>query len=451
MNPVNPVITAPELRELGRTHGTPALLSRLVAGQRTRRLLLLRALLDAAEAAPPAAARRLRDHWSLLETADRAAPDAVREVLHYPLVGPWAERSLRLLTAPTPHLSRTLSHLGALAASAAARAAIPFTLHLPAPDGLLSLPTLGAVRCGAAAATVTMPPSADRLTITPDRGRPLVIHRRPRGTWRSPDPRWRPLQLFATGSRFVPLDDLDPYRSADSRMETYGLSAAERLSDQDLDRWRDGWHDALPLLHIGDGQRAVDLEQLLFCVVPLALPAAAIRGGSAHCSGTRRETFGAVLSSVPHRAPNLATTMVHELQHGKLGALSHLVPLHTADNQTRHWAPWRPDPRPFEGLLQGAYSHLALAEYWQTFAMDAKEECAREHAWVEHSRCREQIGAALPTLAGSGSLTEAGRVLVTEMAAHLGRLKEIPPPSGHLVRAAAYVKESRRAWRRQYG
>ncbi|WP_329312593.1 HEXXH motif domain-containing protein [Streptomyces sp. NBC_01262] len=442
------MITASELRELGRTHGTPALLTRLVAGQRTRRLLLLRALLDAAAVLPPAAARRLHDHWSLLETADRAAPDAVREVLHYPLVGPWAERSLRLLTAPTPapHLSRDLSHLGALAASAAARAAIPFTLHLPAPDGLLSLPTMGAVRCSAAAATVTMPPSNDRLTITPDRGRPLVIHRRPRGTWRSPDPRWRPLHHFASGSRFVPLDDLDPYRAADSDMETYGLSAAQPLSAHDLDNWRDGWHNALPMLHIGDGQRAVDLERLLFCVVPLDPPPTASRERG-HCSGTRRETFGAVLSSTPLRAGYLAATMVHELQHAKLGALAHLVPLHTADGQPCHWAPWRPDPRPFEGLLQGAYSHLALAEYWQAFALDTKEEPLKEHAWAEHSRCREQVGAVLPTLLGSRSLTEAGRVLMTEMAAHLGRLKDIPPPSGHLVRAAAYVQQSRRVWR----
>jgi HEXXH motif-containing protein len=446
---MNPVITAPELRELGRTHGTPALLSRLVAGQRTRRLLVLRALLDAAEAAPPAAAKRLRDHWALLETADRSAPEAVREVLHYPLVGPWAERCLRLLTAPTPHLSRDLAHLGALAASAAARAAIPFTLHLTAPDGLLSLPTMGAVRCGAPAATVTMPPSADRLTITPDRGRPLVIHRRPHAAWRSPDPRWRPLHLFATGSRVVPLDDLDPYRAADGGMETYGLSAAERLSAHDLDSWREGWHDALPMLHIGDGQRVVDLEQLLFCVVPLESPAKT--SGASHCSGTRLDTFGAVLSSTPQRAGYLAATMVHELQHAKLGALAHLVPLHTSDPQPRHWAPWRPDPRPFDGLLQGTYSHLALAEYWQAVALDTKEEPLKEHAWAEHSRCREQVGAVLPTLVGSRSVTEAGRVLMTEMAAHLGRLKDIPPPSGHLVRAAAYVKESRRAWRRLYG
>jgi hypothetical protein len=97
------------------------------------------------------------------------------------------------------------------------------------------------------------------------------------------------------------------------------------------------------------------------------------------------------------------------------------------------------------------YSHLALAEYWQAFALDSKEERLKEHAWAEHSRCREQLGAVLPTLVGSRSLTEAGRELATGMAAHLDRLKDIPPPSGHLVRATAYVKESRRAWRRANG
>jgi len=233
-------------------------------------------------------------------------------------------------------------------------------------------------------------------------------------------------------------------------METYGLSASGPLGAQDLENWREGWRDALPLLRIGDGQRAVDLEQLLSCVVPLDPPPTASPGrGVPHCSGTRRETFGAVLSSTPQHAGYLAATMVHELQHAKLGALAHLVPLHTADGEPRHWAPWRPDPRPFDGLLQGAYSHLALAEYWQAFALDAKEEPLKDHAWVEHSRCREQVGAVLPTLAGSRSLTEAGRELMTGMAAHLDRIRDISPPSGHLVRAAAYVKESRRAWRRQ--
>ncbi|MYZ40300.1 HEXXH motif domain-containing protein, partial [Streptomyces sp. SID4917] len=92
------------LRELGRTEGGSEALGLLVRDQHTRRLVLLRALLDAAEAAPPAlcppeALDRLRQDWALLEAAERADRTAVRAVLLYPLAGPWAQRCLRGLTA----------------------------------------------------------------------------------------------------------------------------------------------------------------------------------------------------------------------------------------------------------------------------------------------------------------------------------------------------------------
>lgn len=67
------------LAELGRTEGGTDTLALLVRDQDTRRLLLLRAVLDAADAADPAVCSagqkaRLRDDWALLAEADRAAP-----------------------------------------------------------------------------------------------------------------------------------------------------------------------------------------------------------------------------------------------------------------------------------------------------------------------------------------------------------------------------------------
>jgi len=66
---------------LGSTGGDPHALALLSGAQRTRRLLVLRAVLDAVCGAPPgalpagAADRMLRD-WRLLEAADRAGPSA---------------------------------------------------------------------------------------------------------------------------------------------------------------------------------------------------------------------------------------------------------------------------------------------------------------------------------------------------------------------------------------
>lgn len=454
------------LRELGRSEGGEAALRLLVDDQRVRRLLLLRALLDAvggagARTVPGPAAARLLGHWSLLEAADRADRNATREVVHYPLLGPWIRRALRGLAAavPPPDLLPDLEHLGAVAAAAAARARLPFTLRLRAPGGWLALPTLGGYAFPEGGGDRHAPPTelqlgfADgRLILRPPSGAPAVLLPRPDGSWESAAPGWRPLRHLTGGPRPVLLDDLDPFRTADSGLERHGLRPAEPLTTADRASWQAAWAGAWPLLERGGQSRVTEARVLLDCVVPLAPPpnAGAHGSGAAHCSGTRREAFGAVLSSTPQTPAFLAATLVHELQHAKLAALAELTVLHTDDGAARHWAPWRPDPRPFDGLLQGTYSHLALADYWHRFARSADSALERHTAWAEHSRCREMVGAALPTLLGSRTLTPHGRILVAEMADRLTRLRERPPPEGYLARAGAYVETSRTMWRRHH-
>ncbi|MFF9036018.1 HEXXH motif domain-containing protein [Streptomyces sp. NPDC014892] len=449
---MRPVIGESELRELGRTHGSPKLLAQLADGQRTRRLLLLRALLDAADEAPAPTAARVREHWQLLESAERCSPEAARRVVHYPLVGTWAAYSLRLLLhgAAAGQLD-DLAHLGAIAAAAAARAGLAFRLRLPSKDGMLCLPTLGALRCPGSA-QVTISGTGTRLRLTPDRGRTTEIRcgAGDHATWRSSDSRWKPLSQLGGVGRPVLLDDADRYRVLGGDGE--GTPSGTSLDHRQQERWQRTWHETLPILHVGGDQRPTDLDALLDCVVPLADQSAVSPhgAGATHRSGTRHNAFGAVLSSQPSGPQSFAATLVHELQHTKLSALSELVPLHTADNRPRHWAPWRPDPRPFEGLLHGCYAHLALSAHWQTVALAAKDPADRDRGWAEHARCREQINAVLPLLAGSRHLTPNGRVLVAEMEDHLARLKEIPPPDGHVIRAGAYVETAWAVWRRRH-
>ncbi|MFF2325350.1 MULTISPECIES: aKG-HExxH-type peptide beta-hydroxylase [unclassified Streptomyces] len=450
------------LRRLGRTEGDADTLHVLVRGQDTRRLLLLRALLDAAEAAPATvcprrALDRLRQDWALLETAERADRNAVRTVLLHPLTGPWAQRCLRGLTGPVPgpELRTDLDHLSALAAAAAIRAGAPFTTRLTAHDGLLPLPTLGAVRTAPGPVDIAF--SAGELTVRPHDGRPpLAVHAQRDGTTGSADPRWLPvlaLPAVLPGTGPVPLDDVDPYRTDGGGPRHHGLSAATHIDDQERKAWTESWSGLEPLLRIGGEHRVTEASVLLRCLVPLGPPPGSGPGGegAAHCSGTRREAFGAVLSSKPATPAYFASTLVHELQHTKLAALGALVPLHHEDAAPRHFAPWRSDPRPFDGLLQGAYSHIALADYWQRFALGAQRVTHRDLAWAEHARCREQVGAVLPVLAGSAALTREGRVLVNEMITLYHRLDDCPPPTGHLARAQAYVATARVIWQQRNG
>lgn len=282
------------------------------------------------------------------------------------------------------------------------------------------------------------------------------MHAHEDGTTSSPDPRWLPalsLPAVLPGAGPVPLDDLDPYRTAGSGLERHGLSGAVNIDDSERKAWTESWSGVEPLLRIGGEHRVTEAAVLLRCLVPLGPPPGSgpTGQGAAHCSGTRREAFGAVLSSKPATPAYFASTLVHELQHTKLSAVAALVRLHHEDAAPRHFAPWRSDPRPFDGLLQGAYSHIALADYWQRFALGAERVTHRDLAWAEHARCREQVGAVLPVLAGSGALTAEGRVLVNEMITLYDRLADCPPPTGHLARAQAYVSTARVIWQQRNG
>jgi HEXXH motif-containing protein len=466
-------VPEPILRELGRTEGGPEALALLVRDQDTRRLVLLRALLDAAEDAPaavcpPESLDRLHRDWTLLETAERADRVAVRTALLYPLAGPWAQRCLNGLTSPTrppvPPTTRPvpppgplpadLAHFSALAASAAIRTGTAFAGRLTAHDGLLVLPALGALR------TAQGPPhpvdvtlSGDEVTLRQHDEATVTLRREAGGTV-CDDPRWLPvltLPPVRPGAAPVPLDDIHPYRTARRGREGYGPSAFTGPDDKERGDWALVWTGLESVLGIGGTHRPAEAAALLRCLVPLAQPSGpgADGAGTAQYSGTRREAFGAVLTSRPASPGHFAATLVHELQHTKLSALGALVPLHHEDGAQRHFAPWRPDPRPFDGLLQGAYSHLALADFWQRFALGAERVVHRDQGWAEHARCRAQLGAVLPTLAGSGALTREGRVLVDEMITMYHQLSDNPPPAGHLARAASYVRTARMIWQQR--
>lgn len=378
--------------------------------RRSKRLLLLRAVLDAA---PGGRSGQAADHWALLEEAERHDPAAVRDVLHYPATGVWAEETLRRLHAPAGP-PPDLGHLGALAAAAALRAGIAFTHTLRPPHGRLVLPTLGLLR----------PDRPGRLTLT-------------ERSWDPEDPTVLPLHTLPGGR--TALDDIDPYRAPGPGRPGPGpgrpasVRPARRLTPKGHKRWDTQWTGALTLLQRYDTVRAEETVQLLRSVVPLA-------GGSRSNGATLPAAAGSVLARA-QAPPALAATLVHEVQHGKLTALADVLTLHTADRTPRHWAPWRSDPRPLEGLLHGAYAHLALAGYWQRAAL-----YGARGAWAQHARIRAQVAAVLPVLRAHEQLTSTGREFTDAMIAAERAMDELPPPGGHHAAARRAVDLERRAW-----
>ncbi|MFE0513410.1 aKG-HExxH-type peptide beta-hydroxylase [Streptomyces sp. NPDC058964] len=458
------------LDELGRTEGSPDTLALLTRDQDTRRLLLLRALLDAADAAvlPAAARTRLFDDWALLTEADRALPagrtpadpaghrgaSPARTRLLYPLAGPWALRCLRGLDRadgpPSPdgsrELARSLAHFSALAAVSAARAGIPFTIRLTAHDGVLVLPSLGSLHTATRGdTTVEMVSREGRLVLRQrDAADAVVFPESGFGAW-SGTLAWTPAHALPglTGEAGpVPLDDLDPYRVARGEPRHPTQSGPTTLDDAERKRWLQVWSGTAAALRAGGAHRLTEALALLRCLVPLEMPPGDGRGGS---SATRREAFGALLSSLPPTPVAFAAMLVHELQHTKLGALGDMVTLHQSGSEARYFAPWRPDPRPYDGLLHGAYAHLALADFFQRRAL-AGDGAHTESAWAQHARYRAQVGAVLPALVGSPQLTVEGRRFVDQMVVAHERMAAHPAPRGHVARAEAYLKAARTLW-----
>ncbi|WP_333744464.1 aKG-HExxH-type peptide beta-hydroxylase [Streptomyces ardesiacus] len=499
-----PVVPEQALLELARTEGGPDTLALLVRDQDTRRLLLLRAVLDAAEAAErsvctTAQKARLREDWALLTEADRmpaadATPDPghrrghaatrgdrdrralpgagsaqapasfanpARARLFHPLTGPWARSCLRGLdAAPGPaegerglRLRRDLAHFSAIAAVVAAGAGIPFSTRLTARAGVLALPSLGALhtaRSGDVPVDVTC--ADGRLVLRQADAPDVTVHLESgAGAW-SGALAWTPahaLPGLTPAAPPLPLDDLDPYRELPPGPRHGNLRTPLALDDAERKRWLQAWSGTALALRLGGAQRLAEAGALLRCLVPLETPPD-VGTGRGSCSATRREAFGGLLSSTPPDSVTLAATLVHELQHAKLAALGDLVTLHRAGPAARYFAPWRTDPRPYDGLLQGTYSHLAMAAFYQRRALVGGLP-DRDWAWAQHARYRAQVGAALPALVGSPDLTVRGRRFVDEMAAAHGRMADHPAPRGHVARAQAYVASARALWNQRHG
>lgn len=336
---IRPAVPDRALVELARTETGADTLALLVRDQDTRRLLLLRAVLDAAEAADPAVCSpgrkaRLREDWALLAEADRPtppgtslpasgtslpapgtpppAPGAVlspaRARLFDPLTGPWALSCLRGLDdrtgPPDEHrvrrLRQDLAHFGAIAAVAAARADIPFTVRLTARAGTLTLPSLGSLHTAAAGdAPVDVTHRAGRLVLRQPGAPDAVVHLESGiGAW-SGALAWTPVHALpglTPSTAPVPLDDVDPYRVAPGLgLRTPGGPAA--LDDADGKRWLQAWSGTEAALRTGGEHRVAEAVALLRCLVPLERPPGA--GGRDSRSATRREAFGALLSSTP--------------------------------------------------------------------------------------------------------------------------------------------------------
>ncbi|NUP02582.1 MAG: HEXXH motif domain-containing protein [Nonomuraea sp.] len=416
MTPAPLVVPARVFADLSRGRATPEACDLLVRAQHSKHLLLLRLVLDETVRRGHPQAAAARDAYDLLTAVESAAPDATARVIRYPAVGTWALRTVwHLLQGhPAERCGAAQPYrLAGLAASAALLGGVDVTVDLPAPSGLIHLP--GAGRLAVPRARTV------RLRVHPGgvavRGAPAVLH---------------PLRTVDAPPGAV-LDDVDPFRFPP------GARLARRLSSERLAAWAGplaaGWD--LLLAHHPDV--AVAVGRLISVLVPLTSTRRRMSSASS------RACFGGVALSRPPDPLNAALTLAHEVRHVTLSALIDLLPLVGPDNGL-YYAPWRDDPRPLHGLLQGTYAFMGVAEFWER----QRHLDTGLGAHARFARWRDAAAETVPVLLASGGLTELGQEFVMGMGDRLDELakESVPPHAATLAHRAAARHRDR--WRRAH-
>jgi HEXXH motif-containing protein len=311
-----------------------------------------------------------------------------------------------------------------VAAAAAIRAGIDAEIEVPITDGAVVLPSLGV-------ATVT--------------GATAIVRTKTAEIWsgdscvevRAGAPGWQELRTIQTGSLAAVIDDLDPFRMPAADGEPTARLTPVQVSDFAASL-REGWEVLSP-------ESAAQIAAVVTVIVPYKAP----RGG--RVSTTSPQTFGTVAMSRQPDKYSCAETLIHETQHLKLCALLDLVELTAPDDGQRYYAPWRTDPRPASGLLQGAYAFLGVSGFWREQFKQTPELAVRRRAQAEFARWRDGAALVVDTLLRSGQLTEAGRDFAAEMARVLGAWQRERVPGEALVVAQQKAERHLAQWHADNG
>ncbi|WP_068923386.1 FxsB family cyclophane-forming radical SAM/SPASM peptide maturase [Planobispora rosea] len=423
-------IPARTFSELAAGQGGASAVAQLAAAQRSKHILLVRGVLETARQVGHPRAASVRRAYDLLAAVQRDHPEAVDAVLRHPSVGAWARHTVTALV--TGREDAAPEQLAGLAAAAAIRSGTVCEIDVPAVEGVVTLPSLGQAVLAPTLSRATAHCFADGADVMAD-GTVVRVPRDPR----QDAPGWRGLRTLSAEAEETPLrvviDDLDPYRMPGT------ANMGGRLTPAEVRRWQSTLDGAWSLLVRHHPVVAGEVAAAITVFTPLVPPE---QGQS---SATSRETFGCVALSTPPDATTLAVTLAHETQHAKLSALLDIVPLTKPDDGSRHYAPWRPDPRPVPGLLQGAYAYLGVADFWRRQRHLETGEAAVE-AGAEFARWRAGARMVTETILGSGLLTEPGTAFVAEMADQLDRWADEPVPAASRALARERAEHHLAVW-----
>ncbi|GIJ48488.1 HEXXH motif domain-containing protein [Virgisporangium aliadipatigenens] len=392
--------------------GTPEITRYFWKTERSRRLLLLRTLLDTVTDDPSLAGPLppVKELAGVFEAAQKAEPEAFLDLLMHPQVGSsmaYVLRRHRGGASGSVPFWVDLGTIHLIALVAAAKCGVDWATQVPGRHGTVMLPGLGMARLTETPAQVVVDASVrgGRIELRHD-GRTVDVPPTAGSgddTTRHDGDRWLPLRKVSVGDDLrltVWLDDLDPFR------DLADPEPPARLAPDAFDRWTGLLGAAWSLLCRDHRHSAEALADGVVSLVPLKP-----EPGWDTRSASNGEAFGSVLVSEPPDATTLAVSLVHEFQHIKLGALMHLFHLTEEDDGSLYYAPWRDDPRPLAGLLQGIYAFFGIAEFWRRHRLSVTGR-DRLLAEFDYLYARGQTVEALRSVRRAPALTGKGRAVI---------------------------------------
>ena len=410
----------------------PATVGLLRDAQLSKHLMLLHAIAEAADV-PGAGPAAFRAGYALLARL-QATEDGGGWLLGLPHLGSWAHDCLIRLEQGS---GADFAHFACLAAAAAIRGGVPFELDVPVRDGRVLLPGLGFITITDERSSVRLCCDGDRVTA----GRHFAAGRRcliPDDGSGGPVPHWSGTPLIRAVADGLTWHAL--LETEDSYLDRYTLPMATGLRAGDVQHWRQRAQAAWEVLVRHHRWAAEPLPGVVSVIVPLTP-----HRDTDLVSVTTPAAFGAIATSWPPDPVTMAETLVHEGQHVKLCGLLDMVPLVTSGGE-QVYAPWRQDPRPAGGLLQGVYAHLGIARFWaaQRHAETDPDDILR--AQVHFARWRSMIDQAAQTLLRTGCLTPAGVRFVNLLRARGQQLETEPVPAGAREIAGQVALDHRLTW-----
>lgn len=417
-------------------HGTGGadVVRRLRRADRSRRLHLLRGLLDEVGHIDLSPLPRLDTAWDLLVRAQKHAPQALDRVLDNPYTGSWAGYATRLTRGQTKAVCPQWIHIGhvhALATAAAIHAGLSFTTRIPVWKGIAVVPGLGMAHVQSCEDFSVAEVHSDGSMVEIGGVRLPLDHS-------SDGPGWTAVHTLTMTADHrvltVHLDTVDPYRGLYQPVEPQCLTRTE------VDTWHELLDHAWKLIVRLLPEHAEALPAGLDSLVPQPmLP-------FSNASASTAEAFGSAVIARPADAATLAATLVHEFHHIRLDGLLSLVQLHDDDSRERFYTPWRDDPRPIGGVFQGVYAFFGVTAFWRAlFRAEQSRKAAFEFAYWRSGTWR-----ALLALRDDPGLTDAGRRFIDGVAEELEPWQDEPLPSQVTELVAAISADDYAGWRIRY-